>query len=157
MEEEIYRVYKAVAKTTVQYPRTAKNKDRVPFWASCPDYPVCKSAKYSVSEVSINNGLHFGTICLDPPWSELPDHLDIHFQKYQTVYVRQGYERRDHPLMRVHAEPIFQTLETAGEYTLKSLLRRRTDPGEIFILPKAQSEFKNLPVDPRKLTGGGVF
>ncbi len=88
----------------------------------------------------------------------MPDRLDIHFQKKQTVYVRQDYyERREHPLLRIHAVPIFQTLEIAGEYNLKSILRRRVDPGDVLVFPKAQSEIKRLPPDPRKLTGGGVF
>ncbi len=86
------------------------------------------------------------------------DRLDIHFKKYQTRYARQDYyEQREFPLMRVHAQPIVQTPDKATEYTLKSIPRRRADPGEIFTLPKAQSEFKRLPPDPRKMTGGGVF
>jgi hypothetical protein len=83
--------------------------------------------------------------------------LDIHFQQHQSRYARPKHEQLDYPLMRVHAEPIVRTPAEAMEYILKALLRRWAHPDELLILPKARSEFKTLPVDPRKLTGGGVF
>jgi hypothetical protein len=59
--------------------------------------------------------------------------------------------------MRRRAGPLFETPGYVMEYGLKSVLRRRVDPGQILLYPKAQSEFKTLPVDPRKTTGGRVF
>ncbi len=158
MEKEIYRVYTAAIKWDVKQPRLAKNKDRVSKLILCEDYPVPKGQKGRISGISINGGKHFGGVALVPPWSEMPERLDTHFKYHQAVYARPNCaDWLEYPLMRVRADPIFERPGYVMEYGLKSVLRRRVDPGDILLYPKAQSEFKTLPVDPRKLTGGGVF
>ena len=68
MADEAGRVYSTLIRHVVHNPRSPSQAGKLPIWIVAPDYPVKKqngmSAKATLAEVKINDGLHLNGIML---------------------------------------------------------------------------------------------
>ena len=86
MTAEIERVYATMLTRIIRNPMSEKNRDMLPIWIGCPDFPVPKYQKQSLRNVTVNDGLHFHVICLIPPDSRLLESLEDHVAHHHQLY-----------------------------------------------------------------------
>jgi hypothetical protein len=105
-----------------------------------PDLPVYKRKKRSLTDVSINDGLHYGGIALTPPISRFSTTLDAYFDEHEKEYVNQTLDR-------IHVEPIISDADYVTDYVAKSVKRGTVSEDDIVILPRTPSEMpaEDLP------------
>jgi hypothetical protein len=142
MESEIQRVYATMLTRLVRNPRAESQVGSLPMWLVTPDLPVPKWRKQPLGVVSINDGLHYHGVGLNPPWTRLREEFSCHVERCQGLYVQ---DRRT--LQRIHAEPITHDPGYVVEYAFKSLQRRRFDLDRIIILPRVRSELPSAPLE----------
>ena len=108
---------------------------RLPIWICAPDFPVPKSCKKTLAEVSINGGRHMHAFSVMPPRSRLREDLADHLAREQdALYVRPG------GLTKIHAELITHGPRYVFDYATKSIIRGRVHPETILLLPRSISE-----------------
>jgi hypothetical protein len=112
-----------------------------PVLIACPDFPVAKTEKKSLSEVITNDGLHYHGVILVPPGSSrLRVSLQQHFTDNQSHYLR------DQILNRIDVRPIDRNIEHLTDYALKGLKTNRLPGNEtLLILPKTYREISTRP------------
>jgi hypothetical protein len=134
MQKEIERVYSIFLTHVVRYPNPNRDK---PILIGMPDLPVSKwKKKSSVSDIIVNDGLHFHTILLAPPKSRLRVSVEDHFYKYSFKYLgdRRTIDRID--IVPITTEATFRVID----YIFKQLKRGFSYNEHVLILPKAFSE-----------------
>lgn len=141
MQNQIENVYASMISRLIRRPRAYGAIH--PIMIGCPDFPVKKYAKKSLTEVITNDGLHYHVILLLPPGpSRLKVSVQQHFDENQSYYVR------DQILNRIHVEP-FNTNDdgsTVTDYALKGLKTNRLPDDEtLLILPKTRRETSARP------------
>lgn len=141
MSKEVEWVYKRHVSRVVRKPRAVSQARKLPVWILCPDYPVPKKSKNSVSDVALNDGLHIGGIALLPPVSRLDTGLDTHFASNADTYTRLGTNLR-----RIGAKPILETPRRAVDYSFKALRRGRVTYDDILLLPVSPDELPEKPM-----------
>ena len=134
MEKEVERVFATLLNQMFRHPSKIPTLE-MPLWIVAPDFPVPKRNKQSLREVTLNGGLHYQGVALQPPGSRLNCPLDAHFEVRQDLYVRPG-----HALARVHAMPITHDPNYVVEYSFKAIQRGRADFDNVLILPKLHSQ-----------------
>jgi hypothetical protein len=134
MKREIERFYSIFLTRVVRRPNSKRDK---PILIGMADFPVLKwKNKSSISDVKINDGLHFHAILLIPPKSRLRISVEEHFEENSDKYLG---DRK--VLDRIDFEPI--TTETSyrvTDYVFKSMKRGWSYDEHVLILPKASSE-----------------
>jgi len=85
MEKEVERVYATFLTRVVRKPQSDCNRDLLPRWFVCPDYPVPKHRKMDLAEVTVNHGRHMHGIGLMPPVSRMKEGLEAHFATNQRL------------------------------------------------------------------------
>ena len=124
MKQEIYRVYARLVTRFHRNPRSAHGFECLPRMMLFPDLPVFKHKKKSIEDVSINDGLHYGGICLTPPVSRFRGKLDDHFRADQEAC-------RSAKVARVLAFPITNAPGYVTDYVMKSIKAGRTSMDQI--------------------------
>ena len=82
----------------------------------CPDWPVRKHKKMTLSEVITNDGLHYHGVLIVPMQSRLKIPVHQHFSENQDYYLRDGI------LRRIDVRPfIDDDVSTVVDYALKGL------------------------------------
>lgn len=107
----------------------------MPIFIGCPDLPVWKHEKVSLSDIAVNEGLHFNGIFLVPEESR----LKTGFKKHMTEN-KGFYADGRHGLRRIHVKGIRRTPGYVVDYALKALKKGRIGYDELLILPKHASE-----------------
>ena len=133
MDREVEKAYSKTVWRMFRHPHKL-NLEALPLWIVCPDWPVPKTDKDHIRDLSVNDGEHRHAAALVPP-----NRLKTSFADYITEEQRHftGSER---PVWRIDAQPILQTPEKAIGYALKSLSRGRVSAGDVYVLPRVASE-----------------
>jgi len=135
MQRKVEAFYSTLVTRVVRYNRSKDLQHLLPRLIGAPDVPVFKHAKQSISDVCINDGLHFHAIVLIPKRCRLRVDLAQHVQdKYQA------YVHKDGRLTRIDVQPITETPKKVTGYGLKAVKNGITPNDDILILPKSLSE-----------------
>lgn len=145
MRREAERVYSTLVRHVVRHPERKSSQSKLPIWVFAPDYPIWKRGKdggrASLADVSVNDGLHLQGVMFLPVESRMRVTLGMHMHPMRRWY--REYVRPDHPVYRIHVEPIEETLDVAADYVLKTLKGRVPDLGYVEVLPRTLSEIGN--------------
>lgn len=135
MTAEVTRVYATLLPHVIRKPHAQSWRDFLPMFIGCPDLPVPKTRNISIRAAGVNDGWHFNGVLLIPPPAKcrLKCQVQDHFRKHKECYIR-----RDHPLHRIHAEPMTQYF--IADYVFKHFQRGNVAADDILILPRASSE-----------------
>lgn len=134
MQTSVQTLYRKLVTRVQRLPTTRSGKMNVPIFISCGDLPVPKHEKKKISEVRINDGLHYHAIALLPPRSRVPN-LAAHFVQKQQLYLA------DERLMSVSSTPITDTPAQVVDYVLKAIKSNRLDYDEaMLVLPRDMTE-----------------
>lgn len=141
MQNQIENVYASLTTKLIRRPHAYGAIH--PTFIGCPDFPVRKYQKKSLTEVITNEGLHYHGILLVPPGpSRLKVSVQQHFDENQSYYVR------DQILKRIHVQPFNPNDDgsTVTDYALKGLKTNRLpDEETLLILPKTRRETSARP------------
>jgi hypothetical protein len=132
MKSEIEGVYGSFLTRSIRRPHSIGA--RKPVLIACPDWPVPKKQKKSLSEIRTNGGLHHHGILLVAPADRhhrLKVPIEQHFADQQAYYTREQY------LKSVEAIPFSaKDSDKVTDYVLKGLKTGRIDEEEaLLILP----------------------
>jgi hypothetical protein len=126
-------VYSRILTRLVKHPRSTPII-QMPFWLSCPDWPVQKIDGMPVEHALPNDGRHLHAIVLVPPNARTGERLsDVINRSPRSFLVGRQ-------LTVLHAQPIEKTVAKAAMYVLKSVARGRASAADILVLPKSHSE-----------------
>jgi hypothetical protein len=140
MADEVERVYSTFVTRAVRKPRLSCCRD-LPLLLAVPDLPVAKRRKSTLSDVSINDGLHVHGIMVVPWNSRLKTDVVAHFRKYENLYVKKH-------LLRLDVRPIEHNLIGVTDYAFKSIKMGKCDRDDVLVFPKAHSELLRAPRAP---------
>lgn len=120
-----------------------------PILIGCPDWPVWKYSKITLSEVRTNDGLHYHGVLIVPVQSRLKIPVHQHFDENRDYYLRHGI------LRRIDVRPFIHTDATnVVDYALKGLKTGRLpDDENLLILPKTHREIAKRPYLGKLLVG----
>jgi hypothetical protein len=131
---EVKRVHDILSRHIVRKPKSGAWQHLLPVFIVCPDFPVPKKEKTSISAYNANDGLHMNAVGLVPPpppsylpsgvrqhpffgkLSRLREPLDVHFQQLKHEY-------RTDKLYRIDVTPISR--DTMADYALKNFKNGR--------------------------------
>jgi hypothetical protein len=135
MKDEVERFYAKIITRIIRNPRSSMASGKLPIFIGCPDLPVWKHEKVSLSKVTINDGLHFNGIFLLPAISRLKTGFRTHMHEHKRFYAdgKRG-------LRRIQVERIRQAPGYVADYALKALKHGRISYDDLLILPKHSSE-----------------
>jgi hypothetical protein len=129
MRTEIEGVYASFITRQIRRPR--RSGTILPGLIACPDWPVNKAAKRTLSEIKTNGGLHQHGILVIPPANKhhrLKMPVEQHFRQHQNYYVR------DQLLKTVDARPFpIEDAERVTDYVLKGLKTNRLEDDETLL------------------------
>jgi hypothetical protein len=129
MRTEIEGVYASFITRLIRRPRSLGVV--LPGLITCPDWPVNKAAKRTLSEITTNGGLHHHGILLIPPANKhhrLKVPVEQHFREHHDYYVR------NHLLKTVDVRPFpIEDAERVTDYVLKGLKANRLDDDETLL------------------------
>jgi hypothetical protein len=134
MEASLEAFYATLVTRVVRRPRSV-SIDQLPRLIAHPDLPVQKRAKITLSDATINGGLHFQAVIALPPQSRLQEGLDDHLATYFDLYCPP--EGR---LARIHAVSVRETPKKAVRYALKMAEKGRFGLEHTVVLPRSLSE-----------------
>lgn len=131
MKHEIERVHSILVTHSHRFRSILSTRGRLPIIIACPDYPVPRYDKQSITDVMTNDGLHFHAILLMPPLSRLRDSIGEHFESKKHLYLNDR-------LRRINVRPITHDIEQVTDYVFKSLKNGRIsdDDGEAILILK---------------------
>jgi hypothetical protein len=135
MRTEMEGVYASFITRLIRRPRSSGVV--LPRLITCPDWPVNKAVRRTLSEIKTNGGLHHHGILLVPPANKhhrLKVPVEQHFREHQDYYVR------DHLLKTVDARPFpVEDAERVTDYVLKGLKANRLDDDETLLFPSLEA------------------
>jgi hypothetical protein len=141
MHSEMERVYATLLTRIVRKPESENGKHLRPVFVGAPDYPVWKHKKIPLSNLKLNDGLHFNGVIAVPrarlcdprvnaTWGRLPEsRLEVglveHFRLEQARYCNER-------LGRLHVTPVVEG--TMVGYALKTVRIGRVPYDSILVL-----------------------
>jgi len=136
IENAVYKVYGRFLTEVVRNPWSENNSDKRPILIGCPDWPVFKREGSQIDAASLSNdGVHFGSMLLVPPFVRLKTGVPDHFEVKRKAYVRPGGM-----LSRIHLKHVHRTPGAVTAYVLKSLTKTRCGSDDLIVLPRSRSE-----------------
>jgi hypothetical protein len=136
MHKEICKVYGKLASRVVRKPKSENFAHLLPRGVFFPDVPGLKKSEQTLSDLTMNDGIHFHGIIVIPHNSRLKAPLVEHLREKKRMYLRRT------KIVRIHVEPIVSDEFFVTDYAGKAVKRGRFSDGEILILPKT---IKELP------------
>jgi len=136
MEQDITQVYQRLLTRTVRNPRSPLWQPFLPNGIFFPDragYRGSKRFNNSISDVSINDGIHVHGVILTHRWGRLQEPLDVHFAEHWDRY-------HIGKIRRIHIEPITHEVVRTTDYAGKAVKRRDFSTERILVLPQSVSE-----------------
>ena len=135
MRNEVERFYSKILTRIIRNPNSTTAWKKLPLFIGCPDLPVWKHEKVSLSVFSVNAGYHFNGILLVPRESRLKTGFRAHMHKNRKFYAdgKRG-------LRRIHVSKITKHPGYVTDYALKALKHGRIEYDELLILPKHSTE-----------------
>jgi hypothetical protein len=136
MERETERLYANVLTWMFRHPDRMDIGD-LPFWVTCPDYPVNKLGKLTLRDASVNDGMHMHVSAIVPPSSRLKLPFNLWLAQNKERYSGPG-----HAIAKIEVVRIYTTPELAFRYALKSLGRGRATGDDVLVLPRTHDEMR---------------
>jgi tRNA(Leu) C34 or U34 (ribose-2'-O)-methylase TrmL len=133
MHKEITRFYEKLATRAVRKPRSEQWVHLLPKGIFFPDVPGYGSSVYSITEVSINDGIHFRGIMVATQEARLKEPLHLHLGRKRKLYVTGK-------IYRIDAEPIKSRAAFVTDYGGKAVKRRRFSNDHVLLLPRTAAE-----------------
>jgi hypothetical protein len=115
-------------------PNSIFHQHKIPKLYCYPDRPIFKEHKISVSDVKLNNGVHFHGICLEPLESRMRVPLDVHLRESSGKYLR------DSSIKRIDARLITHDEDDVTSYGLKAYGKGLFQHDDLLVLPRSPSE-----------------
>ncbi|GAB6971122.1 hypothetical protein JCM16408A_18700 [Methylobacterium phyllosphaerae] len=138
MEWELERVYATLLTRLFRRPNAPRNYGKLPIIVAAPDYPVAKREKHLLSEVRVNDGLHFHGVALFHPERRLVGSIHDHFDENLHLYIH-----GEHPLLQLHLTRIENRTSYVADYGYKTVQRRAAIGLDGFvILPRTSGEMR---------------
>lgn len=135
MRKEVETFYSKIVTRIIRTPNSSTAWKKMPVFIGCPDLPVWKHAKVSLSSFSINDGYHFNGVFLVPKKSRLKTGFRTHMHDNRKIYAD-----RKKGLKRIHVTRIRKHPGYVTDYALKALKHGRIGYDELLILPKHSTE-----------------
>jgi hypothetical protein len=129
MQEEITKFYEKLATRAVRKPRSEKWVHLLPRGVFFPDVPGYKKSFYNITEVAINDGVHFHGIMVATQEGRLKEPLHLHLGRKRKLYVRGT-------IYRIDAERITSDAPFVTDYSGKAIKRRRFSNDQVLLLPR---------------------
>jgi hypothetical protein len=164
MKEQLGWFYGRLAKASVPRPSQEKWSAFLPRAILVPDFPVFKNERQSLREITINNGLHWHGLVVQPPLPRRPklqEDLDTHVMGNLHRYLVGN-------IRRIDVVPIKERPQYVTGYGMKALTKGRISQDEVLIFPRSVGELPtNQPIraagerptydfQRMRVTGGGV-
>lgn len=134
MHRALTEIYTKILTRTCRKPRKATLYE-MPILIAAMDFPVYKSFKDHLSDISINDGQHMHGMWLMPRVTRLTGDVSGEFLNYGKKYA--GPNR---PVSRIVSDRVRDHPAYVGDYLLKAVKNRRSDPDGILILPRSPDE-----------------
>jgi len=134
MKKEVTATYFKLLTRMHRHPKNMPF-DLKSLWIATPDLPVAKHYKISISDASLNDGLHYHAMALIAPENRLGEPLDDYLANNQQLFCGQ-----DRMLRRLHAQYIVNDADYVTGYAMKAIKRRTMSIEDIMILPFSNSE-----------------
>jgi hypothetical protein len=135
MRSEVERFYSRILTRIIRTPNSKTAWEKMPLFIGCPDLPVWKHEKVTMSTFAINDGFHFNGIFLLSKKSRLKTGFKAYMNENGNFYAdgKRG-------LKRIHVSKITKHPGYATDYALKALKHGRIGYDELLILPKHTTE-----------------
>jgi hypothetical protein len=134
MERDLLKWYGRLATRTVRQPASPKYSPFLPRVILVPDLPVPKRCKQNLTDVVINDGIHYhGLVMATRSAPRLKEPLDVHINQNLETYLVGS-------LIDIDVRPISSRVGYVTEYCMKTLKRRRFSDDAILILPRSTTE-----------------
>ena len=145
MHEEISTIYGKLANRVVRKPTSENWAHLLPQGVFFPDAPAYRQTRQSMSDVSVNDGVHMHGIVFAIETPRFKQPLDLHFRENDQLYVKGN-------IHRIHVEPITDRERFVVDYAGKAVKHRRFSNDDILIVPKALSEVSKAPTPSQKMS-----
>jgi hypothetical protein len=136
MFREVERIYATLLTRIIRQPNRLALTD-LPLWIVCPDYPVAKTNKATLADVTINDGQHMHALALIPPWTRLRRPFDVEVARNQDLLTAGRAQT-----LRIDAMHVLDDPASVADYGLKALRSRRVGFDDILLLPKVHAEVR---------------
>lgn len=136
MAEAIDRFYSTLVKRFTHHPKALAEQARLPLMMLWPDLPVMKGKKKRVSaltDVTINEGLHYNGFLLVPPRCRFNHTIQSVFDEQRDRYCRNGIRR----IKVLKADDLGTYV---ADYAAKTLKRNSEFHDATLIYPRTLSE-----------------
>ena len=145
MHEEISTIYGKLANRVVRKPTSENWADLLPKGVFFPDVPGYRQTHQTLSDVSVNEGVHMHGIVFATETPRFNQPLDQHFRENDQLYVKGN-------IHRIHVEPITHKERFVADYAGKAIKRKRFSNDDILIVPKALSEVSKIETPSQKMS-----
>jgi hypothetical protein len=137
MHKDIASFYGKLASWVVRDPKSPKCAHLLPRAVFFPDVPYSTRLTQGLSEVKINDGLHFHGIILVPTRSRLKVPFLEHLREKKRIYSRRN-------VLRYYAEPIWDHHRFVADYGGKAIKRGRLSYDDVLVLPRTGKELQEV-------------
>jgi hypothetical protein len=135
MHKDISSFYGKLASWVVRDPESPKNAHLLLRAVFFPDGPYYTGRKKGLSEVTINDGLHFHGLLLVPARSRLKVPFLQHLRDKKRIYNRRN-------ILMYYATPIRDHHQFVADYAGKAVKRGRLSYDDVLVLPRTGKELQ---------------
>lgn len=133
---DIRRCYSCIVTRFAHHPNDIRERSKLPIMLVAPDLPVPKTEKSSVQDVTINDGLHFHAMFLQPPVSRFKQQFHLWAKASQDQLIG-GTSISRMWVGRVACTPDYMT-----EYAFKTV-GKKLSLDTVLILPEERKVARN--------------
>lgn len=133
---DIRRCYSRIATRFARRPNDIRERSKLPIMLVAPDLPVPKTEKSSIKDVSINDGLHFHAMFLQPPISR--------FKRKFHLWAKANHDQLidETRIARLWVGRVVHTPDYMTEYAFKTV-GNRLSMDAILVLPEERKTAPN--------------
>ncbi|WP_127088299.1 hypothetical protein [Aquabacter cavernae] len=136
---DIRRFYSRIVTRFAHRPNDIRERNKLPIMLAAPDLPVPKTEKSSIQDVSINDGLHFHAMFLQPPVSR--------FKRKFHLWAKANHDQLidETHIARLWVGRVVHTPDYMTEYAFKTV-GNKLSMDTILVLPEERKTTVN-PTD----------
>lgn len=133
---DIRRFYSRIVTRFAHHPNDIQERSKLPIMLAAPDLPVPKTEKSSIQDVSINDGLHFHAMFLQPPVSR--------FKRKFHLWAKANHDQLidETHIARLWVGRVLSTPDYMTEYAFKTV-GKRLSMDTILVLPEERKAALN--------------
>jgi hypothetical protein len=145
MHDGVSTIYGKLACRVVRKPTSPNWAYLLPQGVFFPDVPAYRQSRKTLSDVSVNDGVHMHGIMFATATPRFTQPLDQHFLENERLYVKGN-------IHRIHVKPLTHKEEFVADYAGKAIKRKRFSTDDILILPKSLSEVSKAETPLQEMT-----